>query len=126
MIKPYDKSCSNCESVESEFPCLMTNCSVHHDRDNAIKWRHANCGGYFRIYENGKEKCQKCDTEDYFCNWNYSCSADNKDQKIDDFRLRAILQMLMGLSDKGVSEDFFWNLKASLRHQRELFPEKFN
>ena len=126
MIKPYYKSCSNCESVESEYPCPITNCSVHRDLKNTIRWEHTNCGGYLRIYENGKEKCQKCGEEDYFCNWNKCCSADNKDQKIDDFRLRAILQMLMGLYYEGVSEDFFWNLKASLKHQRELFPEKFN
>lgn len=126
MTKPYDKSCSDCESVESEYPCPISNCSIHHDRDTPIRWTHRNCGGYFRIYDNGKEKCQKCYIEDYFCNWNYSCSSDIKDQKIDDFRLRAILSMLMGLSDKSVSEDFLWNLKVSLRHQRDLFPSKFN
>lgn len=126
MSKPYEKDCIDCESVPSEYPCPISNCSVHHNRDNPIKWEHKNCGGNFRIYENGKEKCQRCDEEDYFCNWNYSCSSDIKSQQIDDFRLRCVLQMLMGLSDKNVSEDFFWNLKASLKHQRVLFPNKFN
>ena len=54
MSKPWELSTTNCESVESEYPCPIDDCTKHGDRP--IKWTHTNCGGNFRLYENGKEK----------------------------------------------------------------------
>ena len=56
---PWNLSCDVCESVESEYPCPCNNCSIHSGRE-AIKWIHPKCGGSFRLYENGREKCQDC------------------------------------------------------------------
>ena len=122
--KPWDWNSSICESIESEYPCPINNCSKHYN-DKPIKWTHSNCGGYFRLYENGKEKCQKCGDEDIFCKWSYSCSSDTKNQKIDRSKLRAILQYLVGLNDENVSEDFWFNIKACFKHQKSEYPNKF-
>ena len=70
--EPWKKSCDDCESVESKYPCPVYNCSKH--GDEAIKWTHGGgCGGGLRLYSNGKEKSKKCGEEFVFCLQNYSC-----------------------------------------------------
>ena len=65
MNNPWEMSTSHCQSIESVYRCPINDCSIHIN-DKPIKWTHKNCGGYFRLYENGKEKCQKCGEEDFF------------------------------------------------------------
>ena len=78
--EPWKKSCDDCESVESKYPCPVYNCSKH--GNEAIKWTHGGgCGGGLRLYSNGKEKCQKCGKEFVFCLQNYSCYDSSKNQK---------------------------------------------
>ena len=124
MSKPWEMSTSYCQSIESEYQCPINDCSIHIN-DKPIKWTHKNCGGYFRLYENGKEKCQKCGKEDFFCNWNYCCNSDNKNQQFNNSSIRAILQFLVGLNDDKVSEDFWFNLKMCFQKQKKDYPSKF-
>jgi hypothetical protein len=124
MSRPWNWDCGICESVESIYPCPINNCSKHFS-DEPISWVHSNCGGRFRLYENGKEKCQICGKEDLFCRWNYSCSSESKNQKISSYKLRTVLQYLVGLDDQNVSEDFWFNIKASFKHQKNDYPSKF-
>ena len=119
MSKPWEWTTSNCESVESYYPCPIDDC-IKHSQSNRIKWTHINCGGYFRLYENGKEKCQKCGVEFLFCNNNYNCGT-----KFSYHKVRAILQFLVGLNDDNVSDDFWFNLKESLKYQMDNYPSKF-
>ena len=123
MSKPYEWSTDICESIESEYPCPVYNCKKH--GNEKVKWTHINCGGQFRLYENGKEKCQRCGKEDFFCNWNYACSNDNKNQKFNSYKIRAILQYLIGQNDDNVSEDFWFNIKACFQKQKRDYPSKF-
>ena len=125
MNHPWEMRTEVCESVESTYPCPFKNC-LKHNKTSPIRWTHSNCGGHFRLYENGKEKCQKCGVEDLFCNWNYSCAYDNKNQKFSSFKIRAILQYLVGLDDSGVSDDFWFNIKACFKQQKKDYPWKFN
>ena len=53
--KPWERSCYECQSVESTYPCPLKNCTKHSLKEE-IKWTHSNCGGYLRLYDNGKEK----------------------------------------------------------------------
>ena len=119
MSKPWELSTSSCQSVESEYPCPIDGCSTH-NLSEPIKWTHTNCGGYFRLYENGKQKCQKCGSECLFCNQKYNCGS-----KFSSHKIRAILQYLVGLMDDNVSEDFWFNLKASFKYQQKEYPSKF-
>jgi len=121
MRKPWELPTDNCESIESEYPCPIAECKKHNS-STPIKWTHSNCGGYYRLYENGKEKCQKCGVEHLFCNQNYTC---NDNSKFDPCKIRSILQFLVGLNDDKVNEDFFFNLKNSLKWQKEAYPSKF-
>lgn len=125
MSRPWEMRTELCQSIESTYPCPLSSCSKH-NRTTEIRWTHSNCGGYFRLYENGKEKCQRCGEEDLFCNWNYSCNNDYKNQKFSSFKIRAILQFLMGLNDDNVSEDFWFNIKACFKKQKSDYPWKFN
>ena len=119
MSKPWELSTSSCQSVESEYPCPIDGCSTH-NLHKPIKWTHTNCGGYFRLYENGKEKCQKCGSECLFCEQNYNCGS-----KYSSHKTRAILQYLVGLDDDNVSEDFWFNLILSFKNQQKQYPSKF-
>ena len=79
-LEPWKKSCDECESIESEYACPVYNCSKHGNEE--IKWTHGDdCGGGFRLYSNGKEKCQKCGKEFVYCLQNYSCYDSSKNQK---------------------------------------------
>ena len=122
MSKPWELSTSSCQSVESEYPCPIDGCSTHNS-NKPIKWTHTNCGGYFRIYENGKEKCQKCGSECLFCNQIYNCGS-----KFSYYKIRAILQYragLVGLNDDNVSILFWLHLGASISNQQKEYPSKF-
>ena len=122
MSKPWEYSTNICESILCEYPCPIEDSSIH-SSDKPIRWIHSNCGGNFRLYSNGKEKCQKCGVECLFCNQNYSCSDSNK---FNSHKIRAILQYLVGISDDNVSDDFWFDIKASLSWQKREFPSKFD
>lgn len=122
--KPWERSCYECQSVESTYPCPLKNCTKHSLKEE-IKWTHSNCGGYLRLYDNGKEKCQKCGYEDLFCFWNYNCDTDNKNTNFSTFKMRAILQYLVAVNDAKVSEDFWLNIKACFKKQKKDYPNKF-
>ena len=119
MSMPWELSTSKCQSIESEYPCPIDGCSTH-NLSEPIKWTHTNCGGYFRLYENGKEKCQKCGIECLFCNQNRNCGS-----KFSYHKIRAILQYLVGLNDDNVSDDFWFNIKQCFNKQKKDYPSKF-
>ena len=123
--KPWEKSCGECESMSSDYPCPITNCSKHKN-DEDIHWVHKGCGGGFRLYENGKEKCQKCGIEDYFCKWTYSCSYDAKNQHFNYTKIRNILQKIIGMDSSKISACGLFNILTSIKHQTEKFPECFD
>ena len=116
MSKPWELSTSSCQSVESKYPCPIDGCSTHNS-NKPIKWTHTNCGGYFRLYENGKEKCQKCGSECLFCEQNYNCGSK--------FSFHKIIDILRYIDDNNVSFDFLKNLNKSFMHQQMAYPSKF-
>ena len=117
MSKPWELSTSSCQSLESKYPCPIDGCSTHNS-NKPIKWTHTNCGGYFRLYENGKEKCQKCGSECLFCEQNYNCGSK--------FSLRKIMgDILRYIDDNNVGVDFLFNLRMSFMHQQIEYPSKF-
>ena len=119
MSKPWELSTSKCQSIENEYPCPIDGCSTH-SLSEPIKWTHTNCGGYFRLYENGKEKCQKCGRECLFCEQNYNCGS-----KFSDHKITAILQYLAGSNFYNDSQRFWFNLSASFNNQKKEYPSKF-
>ena len=123
--KPWILSCDECESMPSDYPCPISNCSKHKN-GNDIHWIHKNCGGSFRLYENGIEKCQKCGREDYFCKWSYTCSYDEKNKLISYSKIRNILGNIMGMDSSKISATALWNIGLSIKHQQEQFPECFD
>ena len=125
-IKPWNRNCSDCQSVESSYPCPLSECLIHSSNKNAVNWVHSNCEGCLRLYDNGKEKCQKCGEEDLFCLWNYNCSQENKNKHISSFKIRALLQYLVGLNDQDVNPEFWINIKACFNDQMKRYPSKFD
>ena len=119
--QPWERSCSECESVESSYPCPLSSCSIHTSEKCVIDWVHSECDGKLRLYDNGKEKCQKCGSEFLFCCQDFNCG-----NKFSDFKIRRILQYLIGCNDEKVSDDFFFKLKDSFKHQKNEYPSKFN
>ena len=117
MSKPWELSTSSCQSVESKYPCPIDGCSTHNS-NKPLKWTHTNCGGYFRLYENGKEKCQKCGSECLFCEQNYNCGSKFSFYKI-------IRDILRYIDDNNVGVDFLFNLRMSFMHQQIEYPSKF-
>lgn len=117
----WELDCHQCESLISEYKCTLSDDFCQDNQPH--KWVHAGCGGHLRLYENGKEKCQKCGYENYFCNWNYESAP--KNQRNDPAKIRAVLQYLVGMDDSKVSYDYWFNLKASLNYQMKTFPNKF-
>ena len=124
MSEPWNKTCDQCQSVPSDYDCPISNCSTH-KKKKTIHWVHRNCGGGFRLYENGKEKCQRCGVEDYFCKWSYSCQKDNKSQGLSYSKIKSILQALVGMDGSDASPLFFLNIKACIENQRQKFPNYF-
>ena len=119
MSKPWEWNTSICESVESYYPCPISDCTQHASL-TPFKWTHQDFGGFFRLYENGKQKCQKCGDELSFCFTYFNCGT-----KFNVHKIRAILQFLIRLNDDKVRENFWLNLKESLKYQKDNFPSKF-
>ena len=123
--EPWKKSCDDCESVESKYACPVYNCSKH--GNEAIKWTHeGGCGGGFRLYSNGKVKCQKCGKEFVFCLQNYSCYDASKNQKQYSYtKIKNILSKLVGMDTRNVSPTFLFSVAASIDKQYKDYPERF-
>jgi hypothetical protein len=124
---PWNLDCKECESVESKYFCPVYNCSKH-SSDQIIKWRHGGgCGGGLRLYENGKEKCDKCAEEELFCLWNCSCYDESKNQKQYSYsKLRNILSKLVGIDNRDVGIYFIVNVATCIKKQYNDHPEKFD
>ena len=123
--EPWKKSCDECESVESKYPCPVYNCSKH--GNEAIKWTHGGgCGGGFRLYSNGKEKCQKCGEEFVFCLQNYSCYDSSKNQKqYSKIKIRNMVEKLVEMYAINVRSSFFFSIRVSIDKQYKDYPERF-
>jgi len=123
--QPWKKSCDDCESIESKYPCPLYNCSKHGNEE--IKWTHGGgCGGGFRLYSNGKEKCQKCGKEFVFCLQNYSCHDSSKNQNQYSYpKIKNIIARLSATDTRNVSSTFFISLAASIDKQFKEHPERF-
>ena len=124
-LEPWKKSCDECESIESKYACPVYNCSKH--GNEAIKWTHrGGCGGGFRLYSNGKEKCQKCGKEFVFCLQNYSCYDSSKNQKQYSYsKIKNIIAKLTGMDTRNFSANFLWLLSMSIDKQYKDYPERF-
>ena len=59
--------------------------------------------------------------KDLFCNWPRGCQND----KLSSFKIRAILQYLVGINDERVSTNFWLNIKACLVKQKKDYPTRF-
>ena len=124
-ISPWDYSCYECDSCESKYPCPVYSCSRHGSK--AIKWRHDSCGGGLRLYENGKEKCERCGEEELFCLWNCSCYDETKNYR-KQFSYHKIKNMLTYLAamDKSYASTFFLiHLSMCIDKQTKDYPERF-
>ena len=123
--EPWNYSCYDCESVESRYPCPLSNCSKH--GDEAIRWRHGgSCHGGLRLYSNGKEKCEKCGEEQIFCLWDCSCADESKNnQKYSYQKLKNILSMAIGMDTRSVSPTFLAYVASSIDYQYKDDPERF-
>ena len=123
--EPWKKSCDDCESVESKYPCPVYNCSKH--GNEAIKWTHeGGCGGGFRLYSNGKVKCQKCGKEFVFCLQNFCCYDSSKNQKQYSYhKIKDILAKLVGMNTRDVSPTFLISVSVSIDKQYREYPERF-
>ena len=121
----WKKSCDGLESVESKYACPVNNCSKH--GNEAIKWKHGgNCGGGLRLYSNGKEKCQKCGVEEYFCLWDCSCIDTSKNKEQYSYsKIKNILSHLVGMDTKDVSPTFILLVAMSIDNQYHEYPERF-
>ena len=121
--EPWNYSCDDCESIESRYPCPLSNCSKH--GDEPIRWVHGgDCNGGFRLYSNGKLKCEKCGVEDLFCLWNWKCCAD--ESKYHYPKVRNILARIPVMMDaRSVSPMFFIYVTACIDKQYKDHPERF-
>ena len=116
---PWAYECNECDSIESNYPCPVYNCKKHGNEN--VNWTHTNCGGQFRLYENGKEKCQKCGVEYIFCLLNSSCS-----EKLDYCRIKNIIAKMSGMDTKNNSTFFFIHLSICIDKQYKDYPDKFS
>ena len=123
--EPWNLSCDDCESIESRYPCPLSNCSKH--GDEPIKWVHGGgCNGSFRLYSNGKLKCEKCGVEDLFCLWNFSCADESKNnQKYSYQKLKNIFAKAIGMDTRSVSPFFLIYIAACIDYQYKEHPERF-
>ena len=123
--EPWNYSCDDCESVESKYPCPLSNCSKH--GDEPIRWRHGGgCNGGLRLYSNGKLKCEKCGVEDLFCLWDFSCSNESKNnQKYDYRKIRDIFAKANGMDTRSVSPFFLIYVSLCIDKQYKEHPERF-
>lgn len=116
--EPWNYECCNCDSVESFYACPINNCNKH--GNEPIRWTHTNCGGSFRLYENGKEKCEKCGMEEHFCL--LSC---HDSHKIDYLKVKNTLAKLAGLNSRLCSPYFLIHVSICIDKQYRDHPEKF-
>ena len=120
---PWNYSCNDCDSCESKYACPINNCSECGNRQ--YRWTHSNCGGSFRLYENGKEKCEKCGTEDLFCNF-WSNHGGNNNNKISYCKIKNILAKLAGMDTIKCSTYFLLHVGMCIDKQYRDYPEKFD
>ena len=122
---PWNYSCDQCDSVESKYPCPVYNCSRH--GDEPIKWVHGDsCGGDLRLYENGKEKCQRCGKELLFCLWDCSCYDKAKNEKQYDYlKIKNMFHKVSGLDTRNVSTYFLIHIAICIDDQYHNHPERF-
>ena len=123
-VDPWNLSCDDCDSVKSEYPCPVYSCSQHNATQKII-WTHKNCGGSFRLYENGKEKCQKCGDEDFFCKWKCSCFTDNKSRQYSYAKIKNVLAKLAGMDTRYASPYFLVHVSMCIDKQYKDFREDF-
>ena len=121
---PWNYECYECESVESNYPCPVYSCSKH-SPGQKIYWSHGNCGGSLRLYENGKEKCQRCGDEEYFCKWKCSCYQDNKTKQYSYSKIKNVLSKLAGMDTRYVSPYFLVHVSMCIDKQFHDYPEEF-
>ena len=123
--EPWKKSCDDCESIESRYPCPLSNCSKH--GDEPFKRVHVGgCNGGLRLYSNGKLKCEKCGVEDLFCLWDCSCANESKNnQKYDYCKIRNIFAKAIGMDTRSVSPFFLLYVSACIDKQYKDHPERF-
>jgi hypothetical protein len=123
--EPWNYSCYDCESVESRYPCPLSNCSKH--GDEAIRWCHGgSCNGGLRLYSNGKEKCERCGVEEFFCLWDCSCADESKNNsKYDYSKIRNIFSKAIGMDTRSVSPFFLIYVAACIDQQYKDHPERF-
>ena len=123
--EPWKKSCDECESIESKYACPVYNCSQH--GNEAIKWTHGDdCGGGFRLYSNGKVKCEKCGKEIIFCLQNYCCFDKSKNQKQYSYqKIKNIISKLAGMDTREVSPTFLISLSMCIDKQYKDYPDRF-
>lgn len=122
---PWEFSCSDCDSCESVYPCPVYKCSKH--GDERITWVHgSSCGGSLRLYENGKEKCQKCGREKLFCLWDCSCYDESKNEKQYDYlQLKNMLTKLSGLDTRYCSPYFLFHIGMCIDKQYKDYKYRF-
>ncbi len=124
-ISPWNYSCSECDSCESKYPCPVYDCSRH--GSEAIKWRHGGCGGGLRLYENGKEKCERCGEEELFCLWDCSCYDASKNQKQYSYhKIKNMLAKLAGMDTRHASTFFIVHVSMCIDKQFKDYPERFD
>ena len=122
--KPWDYSCDDCDSCESRYACPVYNCSKH--GNEAVKWVHGDpCGGSLRLYENGKEKCEKCGEEELFCLRRKCCYDESKNQKYSYLKIKNILAKLAGLDTRHCSTFFLIHVSMCIDYQFKRYPERF-
>ena len=120
--EPWNYSCDDCESVESRYPCPLSNCSKH--GDEPIRWVHGgDCNGGFRLYSNGKLKCEKCGVEDLFCLWNWKCCAD--ESKYGYQKTKNIFAKAISIDTRSVSPMFHIYVNVCIDKQYKDHPERF-
>ena len=122
---PWNYSCSECDSCESRYACPVNNCSRH--GSEAIKWTHGGCGGGLRLYENGKEKCERCGDEELFCLWDCSCYDESKNQKQYSYhKIKNMLAKLAGMDTRYASTFFIVHVSMCIDKQFRDHPERFD
>ena len=123
--EPWNYSCSECDSCESKYACPVYNCSRH--GSEAIKWMHGGCHGGLRLYENGKEKCERCGEEELFCLWDCSCYDESKNQKQYSYhKIKNMLAKLAGMDTRYASTFFIVHVSMCIDKQFKDYPERFD
>jgi hypothetical protein len=121
---PWDYECYECDSCESRYACPVYKCSRH--GNDAIKWCHGSCGGGLRLYENGKEKCERCGKENLFCLWDCSCYDESKNQRQYDYlKIKDFFAKAAGMDTRHCSTYFLIHVAMCIEKQLKQYPERF-